>query len=581
MKKNILIASSIVLILSGAIYFASKKNPFREMEASVLRLSLDNAIDTLDPAKAYSDDTLLLSAQILEPLYQYHYLKRPYEIQPLVADGLPQIENKGRVLKIKIKSNLIYHDHPAFKGKRRYLKAEDFVNQFKRLALDSLKSPGRSLFSEVVIGFDQFGKSIGDDWKKIPVTPLEGFSAPDEQTLLIKMNKSEPNMVYYLALNFVTPIPWELIEYSENRLDKIMVGTGPYEFTGLNDNFYGMKKFKKYREDFYPSSGDRYANVEKLLDSSKEKIPFIDEVRFYVTSQEADRWKMFHDHDIDLLTVPKTFIPQLYDEKGELSAELKKNDIKLKHFPILANRWLAFNMRHPLVGKNDFLRRAIAYSIDYTKYVQVLSQNTNLRANSILVPGISGYLPAKDFRFKFDPNLAREYLKMAGFDKPEKMPTIVYSTRGNQSIHLVEAEFIKKNLEDIGLKVQIEVLTFPDFIRKGRAGELMFFTDNWLFDYPDGENILQLLVSKNFPGINKSAYSNPQIDDLYSELKQTTNQDQRDKIIHQMEEIVFNDLPWIPMMYESSFVLQYPEIKNFRKSSIIRNYVKYLKLERN
>jgi peptide/nickel transport system substrate-binding protein len=316
------------------------------------------------------------------------------------------------------------------------------------------------------------------------------------------------------------------------------------------------------------------------LDSSKELIPFIDEVRFYVTSQEAERWEMFLKREIDLLTVPKTFIPRLYNQQGELSDEFKDHDIKLKHFPILANRWLAFNMKHPLIGKNDFLRRAIAYSIDYSKYVQILSQNTNLRANSILVPGISGYLPAKDFRFKYDPALAKEYLKMAGFDRPGKMPTIIYSTRGNQSIHLVEAEFIKKHLQEIGLKVEVEVLGFPDFLRKGRAGELMFFTDNWLFDYPDGENILQLLVSKNFPGINKSAYSNLQIDELYDKLKQTTNLDQRDKLIQQMEEIVFSDLPWIPMMYESSFVLQYPEIKNFRKSSIIRNYVKYLKLER-
>ena len=47
----------------------------------------------------------------------------------------------------------------------------------------------------------------------------------------------------------------------------------------------------------------------------------------------------------------------------------------------------------------------------------------------------------------------------------------------------------------------------------------------------------------------------------------------------EIEKQVLNDLCWIPMMYESSFVLQYPEIKNFRKLSIIRNYVKYLKVE--
>lgn len=580
MKKRTLISFFVLIAVLGLGFLGWKKFRPNGGSRSQLNLSLDNAIESLDPAKSFSDDSLVVSSQVLEPLYQYHYLKRPYEIQPLVAESLPQFEQKGSVLKIKLKKNILYHVHPVFEGKKRVLKAQDFVVQFKRLAMESLKSPGRSLFSGLVIGFDSYGKKIGEDWKKINSTDLEGVEAPDDQTLIIRMNRAEPNIIYYLALNFVVPIPWEIVEAEENHLDKILVGTGPYELTGFQDNYYAMKKFAGYRMDNYPSSGDRYANVEKLLDSSKEKIPFIDEVRFYVTSQEADRWEMFLKHDIDLLTVPKTFIPQLYDNKGDLSAELKGSDVKLKHFPILANRWLAFNMKHPLVGQNDFLRRAIAYSIDYSKYVQVLSQNTNLRANSILVPGISGYLPAKDFRFKYDTNLAKEYLKQAGFDSPEKMPTIVYSTRGNQSIHLLEADFIKTHLEAIGLKVEIEVLAFPDFIRKGRAGELMFFTDNWLFDYPDGENILQLLVSTNFPGVNKSAYSNAKIDELYKELKLTSNLDQRDKIIQQMEEIVFDDLPWIPMMYESSFVIQYPEIKNFRKSSIIRNYVKYLKLER-
>lgn len=580
MNKRTILLAIITLGLASLIYWGVGKFHLSPSSPSLIRLSLDNTLDSFDPAKAYSDDSLVVSAQVLEPLYQYHYLKRPYEIQPLVAEALPQLEDKGKVFTIKLKKNVQYHDHPAFKGKKRFLKAEDFVLQFKRLAMDSLKSPGKSLFAGLVLGFNEFSQKVKDDWRRLPRTTLEGVSAVDDHTLRIELNQTEPNMIYYLALNFLAPVPWELVEYQENILDKVLVGTGPYVYTGFQDKYFGMKRSTSYRQDFYPSSGDRYANVEKLLDSSKQVIPFIDEVRFYVTSQENERWEMFLRHEVDLLTVPKTFIPNLYDARGELSEELKKNNIKLKHFPNLANRWLAFNMKDKLVGQNDFLRRAIAYAIDYSKYVEVLSRNTNLRANSILVPGISGYLPAKDFRFTYDPQLAKEYLKQAGFDSPDKMPTIRYSTRGNQSINLIEAEFVKKCLEAIGLKVEVEVLAFSDFIRRGRAGELMFFTDNWLFDYPDGENILQLLVSRNFPGINKSAYHNPRIDELYDTLKQTTNLDQRDNIIHQMEEIVFNDLPWIPLMYESSFVLQYPEIRNFRKSSIIRNYVKYLKLER-
>jgi oligopeptide transport system substrate-binding protein len=579
MRKTTIVLAALTAGLLFLTVWTWKQLKFTPVTTTSIRLSLDDKVESLDPARAYSDDSLLVSAQVMEPLFQYHYLKRPYEIQPLLAEALPNFSQKGTLVRVKIKKNVFYHPHPAFKDGPRQLTAHDFVTQFKRLTLDSLQSPGRTIFSGLVEGFDTFASKIGHDWKRLREEEISGFRAEDDFTLVIKLLKSEPNITYYLALNFMSPVPWELVEYQENNLDKVLVGTGPYVYLGANESYIEMEKFHNYREDFYPTVGDRYANVQKLLDSSKERIPFIDRVRFYITGKEEDRWHQFFEKEIDLLTVPKTFLPELYDDKGELAPAIKNKGVVLKHFPNLANRWLAFNMRDPLLGKNAHLRRAIAYAIDYEKYVRELSQNTNLRANSILVPGISGYLPAKDFRIKYDPTLAKEYIKMAGFEKPSDVPVIVYSTRGNQGVNIMEAEFVKKQLEAIGLRVEIQVLTFGEFLKKGRAGELMFFTDNWLFDYPDGENILQLLVSSNFPGVNKSGYSNSEVDELYYLLKETTNLDKRDEIIHRMEEIVFEDLPWIPMMYESSFVLHYPEIKNYRKSSIIRNYVKYLKIE--
>lgn len=579
MKKTTIVLALLTVGLTFVTVWSWKKLSFSPLSSTSLRLSLDDKVESLDPAKAYSDDSLLLSAQVLEPLYQYHYLKRPYEIQPLTADGLPQISNKGKLVTVKIRKNIFYHEHPSFKGEKREVKAEDFVTQFKRLALDSLKSPGRSLFSGLIPGFAEYNEKVRGDWKNILETPLEGVVAKDDHTLVVHLNRSEPNIAYYLALNFLSPVPWELMVFQENNLDTILIGSGPYYLKEIALNHIDLKKFQDYREDFYPTSGDRYANVQKLLSSSKERIPFIENVRFYITGNEEERWEMFFQKEIDILTVPKIFLPKLYDQNGEISKDIKRAGVELKHFPTLANRWLAFNMKDPVLGKNEYLRRAIAYSIDYEKYIEVLSENTNLRANSILVPGIAGYQPAKDFRFKYDPTLAKEYLSLAGFKKPEDVPKIVYSTRGNQGVSLLEAELIKEQLEKIGLKVEIQVLSFSEFLRKGRANELMFFTDNWLFDYPEGENILQLLISDNAPGVNKAGYSNVQIDELYKKLKNTTNIDQRERIIHDMEEIVFHDLPWIPMMYESSFVLQYSNIKNFRKSSIIRNYVKYIKIE--
>jgi ABC-type transport system substrate-binding protein len=425
----------------------------------ILRLSLENKIESLDPAKAFSDDSLLVSSQVLEPLYQYHYLKRPYEIQPLLAEGLPQISKDGTVIKIKIKRNVYYHPHVAFGQKRRELKADDFVIQFKRLALKSLLSPGKGLFSELIVGFDSYGLEVNDDWRKILNFPIEGFQAQDDHTLIIRMKKNEPNIIYHLALNFLVPVPWEIVEYYKNNLDSVLIGTGPYIFKSFSKGVIDMEKNREYRNEFYPTSGDRFANLENLLLSSKEKIPFIDKIRFFISDNETERWEKFFKNEVDVLTVPKSYLPFLYNKKGELMENLRKDDIVLKHFPTLANRWFAFNMRDPLLGKNKYLRQAIAHAIDYSKYIEVLSKNTNLRANSLLVPGIPGYLPAKEFRFKYDLELAKKYLKMANLDA-NNIPVITYSTRGNQSANILEAEFVKGQLEALGLKVKIQVLSF-------------------------------------------------------------------------------------------------------------------------
>jgi oligopeptide transport system substrate-binding protein len=578
-KNNVIFFLGLLGLFFTAFYFRERLTSFGG-EKNTLRLIIDDKIESLDPIKAYSHDSLFVSSQVLEPLYQYHYLKRPYELQPLLAEEFPKVTEGGKFLEIKIKKNIFYHPHDAFEGAQRELIAEDFIVSFKRMALENLKSPGRGLFLGLIEGFSEFSEKVQNDWTKINSQELSGVRSEDKYTLKIKLLKNDPNLIYYLSLNFISPVPWEVVKYFNNKLDNVLIGTGPYIFKGLKKGQIQMIKNKMYRDDFYPTSGDRYANLGKLLDSSKEKIPFIENVLFEISGDEGVRWNKFLNNDVDILSVPRTFIPKLFNERGELNSELQTRKVVLKHFPAMANRWLAFNMRDPIVGSNLYLRKAISHAINFSEYIKQLSLNTSLRANSLLVPGIAGYSPAKDFPFKYDLELSKAYLKKAGFDHPDKMPKITYSTRGNQGISIDEAHFIKKELKAIGLIVDLQILTFPEFLTRGRAGELMFFTDNWLFDYPNAENILQLLVSTNSPGINKSGYFNPKVDELYLRLKETNNLDKRDKMIQEIEKIVLNEIPWIPLMYESSFILHYPEIKNFRESSIIRNYIKYLKIEK-
>lgn len=575
MKKIIPLAIVGILTIATAVWWW---RPSQQVP-DYLNLSVENVVESFDPVQAYSDDSLSVMAQVLEPLYQYHYLKRPYELIPQVAETMPDVSADGRTYTLTVRSGLYFHDHPAFAGRTRELHAEDFVMALKRMAFVPLKSPFRSFFEKTILGFKEFSDKVGDDWKLMRSTPFEGATATDFK-LTLKLTRREPNLIYYLAMAALAPVPWEVVDHHQNNLSNVLVGTGPYEYHGYNDNRYRMKRFGKYREDFYPTTGDRYANVQNLLSNSRERIPFVDNVSFYVINSEEGRWQAFHDGKIDILPVPRGMLTRLLGDGTMGRRELEERGIQVKHFPVQALRWLSFNMRDPLWGTNLKLRQAVAYGINAEAYIGVMSQKTDLKAHSLLVPGVPGYDPSSSFGFDYDLEKGKALLKEAGYPGGKGLPPLRYSTRGSQEANLVEAKFWTEELAKLGIKLETEVLSFTDFLRKGRAGELQFFTDNWLFDYPDGENILQLLLGANSPGINKAGYRNLTVDRLYDELRLNNDIGEKQRLMKQIEEKVMADLPWIPLMYESSYVLLAPHVSNYRKSYAARNYVKYIKLGR-
>ena len=62
----------------------------------------------------------------------------------------------------------------------------------------------------------------------------------------------------------------------------------------------------------------------------------------------------------------------------------------------------------------------------------------------------------------------------------------------------------------------------------------------------------------------------------YNDLALTLDKEKRFEIMYEIEKIVEEEVPWIMLMYESTYIVQQKEIHNFRKSFFIRNYIKYL-----
>ncbi len=95
--------------------------------------------------------------------------------------------------------------------------------------------------------------------------------------------------------------------------------------------------------------------------------------------------------------------------------------------------------------------------------------------------------------------------------------------------------------------------------------EYNFFKKSWVADYADEENALSLFYSKNFTpiGPNYTHYKNATFDELFEKALATTNEAERNKLYYQLEQIVIDDAPLLPIYYSVNRRLIQPYVKNF------------------
>ena len=78
------------------LFHACSKSEEKGNYKNVLNLAIRDEIPTFDPSSAYDVVSSTVMYQTYEQLYEYHYLKRPFALKPLLAKGMPKIENDGK-----------------------------------------------------------------------------------------------------------------------------------------------------------------------------------------------------------------------------------------------------------------------------------------------------------------------------------------------------------------------------------------------------------------------------------------------------------------------------------------------------
>lgn len=574
----------LVLVLASlSIFSCTKKED--DSGRKVMNLSLGDDVKSLDPAIAYDSVSLSVMPLAIESLFQYKYTKVPLELEPLLADGMPTISKDKKTFTIKVKKGVMWQDDAAFaNGKGRELKAADFIYAWKRMLLPEIQSPGTWIFDGKVVGWDDYRKKLTeakDKVNEILDQEVEGLKTLDDYTIQVKLTQPYPQLLHVLGMGFGGPVAKEVAaKYGQQGLNERMVGTGPYilkQFT--KGSKIVLVKSPTFRGEAYPSDGDEDAKATGLLAAAGRQLPFNDEVIFNIIKEDQPRWLQFLKGNLDGSGVPKDNFSSAV-ENGNLKKELSDKGFQLRKTEEAVIWYLNFNMKDKLLGTNANLRKALSMAINRDEFIDKFLNGRGVKATSIVPRVIAGHTGRKELVNDFNVAKAKELLAKAGYPEGKGLPVIKYDLRGASTTSRQQAEYFKKLLSEIGVNIEIVVNTFPAYLEKEKNGNLQFFTGGWNADFPDAENFLFLLYSKNVsPGPNASNYVNPAFDKLYEKVAQMTPSPERSELIKKAEEIAFNDGVWSMMYYPVAFSLYHDWLKNYRPNAQILNDSKYWEVD--
>jgi ABC-type transport system substrate-binding protein len=628
MKWFYILSLAIVTILVSLPLFVLRKDGGPKQAGRVVYNATYNAdVKSLDPATCGDVTSSTIQANFYEGLYTYHYLKRPVEVACQLADGLPDITADGLTYTIKLKKGILYHRNPCFgkdlsgahAWKTRAMTAQDFVLSFKRVADYHINTGlAWAFLANRIIGLDEYRETtrqyrIGD-FSRYDL-PVEGISAPDSLTLVLRLKSPFPQFIYVLAMNNVyAPVPREVVDYHlstaddrkgvrisipmQERSPEIMeqeqvVGTGPYILTTFKRKWeIELTRNPEFREDRYPSDGEGSSkdypgdSAMGLLADAREIVPFIDNIKFRYIEEEYAAWMLFLSKQVDVAAIPVETFQAVITPSKELTDSWKKKHISLSKASDPVIYWIVFNMEDSILGKSKALRQAISLGYDVENEIKILSNGRGKRAVNVVPASFSGHTEAGPGPYFHLDTLAalkkideaKKELAAMGLLKNGNIPEIKFDM-SDGPMNLRMADFARQQFARLSLKLKCVFNDWPTLQRKVQNKQIQMYYMGWAADYPDAEDFLQLFYSKNIDkGTNNSNYKNPEFDSLYERARAMPDCPDRMSMYVRMTRIIGEDCPVMPIYEPESFTLYYDWMSNIKQHPIGYGYLKYRRI---
>lgn len=526
-----------VFFLLFTFYFllfisCGKKN---KNEQNFFRYNEVSGISSLDPAFAKSQSVIWMVHQLYNTLVE---TDEQLHIVPSLAKTWEVSDDRMSIV-FHLRNDVFFQDNEAFKdGKGRKLVAADVVYSFQRLMDKNTASPGAWIFNN-------------------RVDAQQGFIAVDDSTFKIQLLKPFVQILGVLSNVYCSIVPKEVVEKYGTDFRRNPCGSGPFQFKAWEEG-----------QALILVKNPRYFET----DSVGNRLPYLDGIKVSFLDNKATEFLEFRQKRLDFINdIDPSFKDEVLNKKGELR-DAWKNKIVLNKHPYLNIEYIGIlvDSSKEIVKQSPLrlkaIRQAINYGFDRKKMMLYLRNSIGTAAESGFIPmGLPSFDSSIVKGYSYNPAKAEALIKQAGFKNASDLPQITLLTI---PIYADLGSYIARQLQDIGLNVKVEAMQKSLLLTQTAKSEALFFRGSWIADYPDAENYLSVFYGKNPAPPNYTRYNNPVFDVLYEQANREPNDSIRYRLYRQMDQLLMNDAPVVPLWYDMVIHLVQPDIKNFKPNAL-------------
>jgi peptide/nickel transport system substrate-binding protein len=534
----------ITILFLGTGLMSCKENS--QKSAQVFSYNQSEGVSTLDPGFAKNQAIIWVVHQLYNTLIE---TDSNLNLVPSLAKSW-EVSDDRLTYTFHLRNDVTFHDNEAFpQGKGRKMVAEDVVYSFKRIVDKSTASSGSWIFNNRVDSTD-------------------GFSAPDDTTFQLRLIRPFHPILGILSMQYCSIVPKEVVEKYGKEFRNHPCGTGPFQFHLWEEG----QALVLYKNPKY---------FEK--DEQGNTLPYLDAVKVSFLDNKATEFLAFQQGQLTFVNdIDPSFKDEVLSKKGDLRKEWKDKIILNKH-PFLNTEYLGILVddknniltRSPL--KLKAIRQAINSSINRDKLIMYMRNSIGTSATGGFVPSGLPSANAENVKgYPYNPGKARELMKEAGYENGKNFPLITLLT---VPVYADIGSFVAKQLEESGIKVQVEVIQKSLLLEQTAKSKALFFRGSWMADYPDAENYMAMFYSKNPAPPNYTRYKNPTFDVLYEKALIETKDSVRYSLYRQMDQLVINDAPVVPLWYDMAIHLVQPKVKNFKPNALNLLELRRVKVE--